>query len=277
MIKFAVDKELCTQCGECAADCPASAIEMQDLPVLEREERCIGCQHCLAVCPTGALSIMGLDPEQSVLLQENLPRPEQMAALIRGRRSVRRYQKEGLPAEIIEELLNTICHAPTGVNAQGVLFTVLRDRTSTEALAEEVYQRLDLLIDSPDQEENMVMKYLGGAVKKYRETGTDILFRGAPHVLVASAPSGSPCPNQDTMIALTTFDLMAQVMGIGTLWNGFLTWTFQMLKDLPARMGIPEDHAIGYVMVFGRPDVTYARTVQRDPALVNMVDWKKDS
>ena len=34
-------------------------------------------------------------------------------------------------------------------------------------------------------------------------------------------------------------------------------------------LGIPEDHLIGYVMVFGKPAVHYARTVQHGPALIN--------
>ena len=63
MINFKIDEERCTQCGECAAECPAAVIEMKnDSPKMINEEGCSRCLHCLAVCPTGAVSILGFDP-----------------------------------------------------------------------------------------------------------------------------------------------------------------------------------------------------------------------
>ena len=43
--------------------------------------------------------------------------------------------------------------------------------------------------------------------------------------------------------------------------------------ELAARLGIPENHILGYAMAFGEPAVEYHRTVQRGPALVNAVRW----
>lgn len=68
------------------------------------------------------------------------------------------------------------------------------------------------------------------------------------------------------MIALTTFELYAQACGIGTLWNGIATWAIEeMLPEMRQRLGIPDDHAFGYAMLFGKPAVRYARTVQHHP------------
>ena len=39
------------------------------------------------------------------------------------------------------------------------------------------------------------------------------------------------------------------------------------------KLGIPEDHHIGYMMVFGKPAIKYHRTVQRGDAQVNRVTW----
>jgi hypothetical protein len=44
-----------------------------------------------------------------------------------------------------------------------------------------------------------------------------------------------------------------------------------LIPGLAARLGIPEDHSIGYAMIFGEPAVEYHRTVQRGPASVNVV------
>ncbi len=95
MIEFRVDEELCIQCGECVADCPAAIIVMDGYPKVIDEERCYRCQHCLAVCPTGAVSVLGKDPETSIKLAGNLPDPEQLTTLIKGRRAVRRHVPRG--------------------------------------------------------------------------------------------------------------------------------------------------------------------------------------
>jgi hypothetical protein len=44
-----------------------------------------------------------------------------------------------------------------------------------------------------------------------------------------------------------------------------------LIPSLASRLGIPENHSVGYAMVFGEPAVEYHRTVQRGPASVNIV------
>jgi nitroreductase/NAD-dependent dihydropyrimidine dehydrogenase PreA subunit len=271
MIQFQIDVERCTQCGECAADCPAEVIVLDDYPKIINEEGCYRCQHCLAVCPTGAVSILGRNPDDSPLLAGNLPDPVRLEMLIKGRRSVRRYTGQDLPAALIDELLEIAWHAPTGVNNQGVLFTVVRDSRAMNRLRQEVLALLAEKQAAGTFPEGFVGLYLGAAVKGWQEEGRDIIFRNAPHLLLTSAPKNAPCPVQDTHIALTTFQLMAHARGVGTVWDGMFMMALAVCPELIARLGIPADHLIGYAMVFGEPAVTYQRTVQRGPAPVNVV------
>ena len=53
MIDFHIDKDKCIQCGECAADCPAGIIAMNDFPEITDEVRCYRCQHCYFRLPDG--------------------------------------------------------------------------------------------------------------------------------------------------------------------------------------------------------------------------------
>jgi len=272
LFNFRVDEKLCIQCGECAADCPAGVIHMEEFPVFDEDGGCYRCQHCLAVCPSGAISILGKDPEASQLLAGTFPAPAQMSALIKGRRSVRRYRDDDVDAALIDELLDVAGYAPTGVNSQSVLFTVVKERTVMDSLRREVFERLGELKDSgglPD--DGLVGRYMGGAVKGWREEGRDIVFRGAPHLLITSAPKAAPCPAQDTLIALTTFQMIAHAHGLGTVWDGIFMMVLGFCPDLTGRLGIPADHVVGYAMVFGWPAVEYHRTVQRGPAQVNVV------
>jgi len=112
------------------------------------------------------------------------------------------------------------------------------------------------------------------ACSSRKENGSDVIFRGAPHLVIASTPKSTPCPDANPQIALFYFELMAQSMGLGTVWDGIFKRALLMLPGLSARLGIPEDHLIGYAMAFGKPAVQYHRTVERGPANVKTVRWQ---
>ncbi|WP_462323403.1 nitroreductase family protein [Desulfoplanes sp.] len=276
MVQFNLNQDRCITCGNCVADCPPQCIVMEKggFPVIPDEKKCIGCQHCLAVCPTGAISIMGVVPDTSLSLTYEMPTAHSMETLIKGRRSVRHYKKQPLEPATIQNLLEIAWHAPTSTNSQGVLFTATMTREATVALGEEIYARLGKMIPGLDPEKDtLAHKYMRMAHGAYTKHGKDVILRGAPHILIASAPGKGAVPGVDCVIALTNFELMAQTMGIGTLWDGMLTWCLaDFFPDLAERLGVPKAHKIGYCMAFGRPAVQYHRTVQRVPAKVNLVE-----
>jgi Fe-S-cluster-containing hydrogenase component 2 len=272
MVSFKVNEEKCIKCGLCAKDCIVGVIKMDEYPKITDEAKCMKCQHCFAVCPTGAISILGLDPEKATPLKDNLPDPKKVETLIKGRRSVRQYKAENLDKETIDSLVKTAWHAPTGTNAEQVNITVINDIEVTNKLRDEVYKRLDELKESGKAPECFEMQYLGWASKMHKEKGIDVIFRGAPHIIIAAAPKKIASPDADCHIYLSSFELLAQAHGIGTLWNGMLKWTFELiLPDLKKRLGIPEDHKIGYTMIFGKPAVKYARTVIKEKPLIKYI------
>ena len=270
-VGFSIDQEKCIQCGLCVKDCPVRALAMDDYPLMQNEETCFKCGHCLAVCPTAALSILGRSPDDSTPLKGNLPSAEQMETLIKGRRSVRQYRDEPLDKDTIGRLLDIAWHAPTGVNTQSVLFTVIDDKAVMDAIRDEVYRELEKVLPAEVPEDDHTMQFVVFSVRDRKENGSDILFRGAPHLVITSSPEPGPSPVADPHIALAYFELMAQSMGIGTVWDGLAKMAMQMIPDMFKRLGIPEDHYIGYAMAFGKPAVKYQRTIERGPANVNTV------
>ena len=263
MLQFKVDTEKCIKCEQCAKDCLWGVIEMDEYPVIpaERESSCIECQHCLAVCPTAALSILGKDPEQILPLKGAFPTPESMERLIMGRRSTRRYKKEGVDPKLIHHLLEITSHAPTAVNQRNTVLTVIGDPVAMDRFRKEVTEAaLQVAREGKIPPELKRMeKYLEGCAKGY-----DIIFRNAPHLLVASAPPDTYSPQADCHIAMSYFELLANSHGIGTVWNGiFRVVATGLVPEIGAKLGIPEDHQIVCAMSFGLPDVKYHRTVQR--------------
>jgi nitroreductase/NAD-dependent dihydropyrimidine dehydrogenase PreA subunit len=275
MLNFTVNRHTCTSCGECAADCPARIITFaedgfpQILP--EQEAGCYKCQHCLAICPTGAVSILGRKPEESITLAGNYPRPEQLETLMKGRRSVRRYRDQNVEPALLQRLLEMAWHAPTGVNSRQVRLTVVDDKGKMTKLRKEVLAGVGRLVRENALPERFA--FYADFVRVWEEEARDVVFRGAPHLLVASAPQDVPCPLPDCLIALSYFELFAQANGVGTVWCGLAKYAIDdLLPETRTSLGIPEDHLIGYVMLFGMPAVSFSRTVQHRPTLIHRVE-----
>jgi nitroreductase len=171
----------------------------------------------------------------------------------------------------ISFLLETVAHAPTAINSRGVHFSVIDDMEVMEALRRNVYAKMEVIYNNDGFPANMDM--LAQYIARALESNTDTIFRGAPHLLIASSPEDGPSPAVDCHIALTYFELLAASMGLGTVWAGLARWglTTFMPETLTA-MGIPESHIIGYMMAFGKPEVTYHRTVQRTGNPINRIE-----
>lgn len=268
-LQFNIDTERCIACEACVTDCPFGVIAMADQPVLENPDNCLACQHCLAICPTGALSILGRQPQESTELDGRLPSFAQINTLIKGRRSVRQYDPEPLSHETLETLLTTAWHAPTAVNNQSVRFTLLDDPAQVKALSDECWNRLEEMEHMDTLPEGPLRNYVNMGKTARLNNNTDIFFRGAPHLIIASSPQSNLAAQTDTVIALSYLELAAQSLQLATLWNGLAkTLICRIFPDLSERLSIPVDHLVGGTMLLGKPAVKYVRTIERAPATI---------
>jgi ferredoxin len=266
MIQFVVNDATCTRCGQCVLDCPSQIIERSgDAPPrirAENEGDCIQCQHCLAVCPAAAISISGRDPAASIALASGtVPTLDAMSNLVRGRRSVRRYRDENVDPGLLRQLLAALGNAPTGCNRMGLTFSVIDDKDAMQRF------RLKALNGLAEKTKAGLLQdpsgFISEAAPAWFDQGVDIIFRGAPHLLVVSAALESACPQEDVNLALAYFELMAQSVGLGTVWCGLAKMVLELLPDLREVVGVAPGNYY-YAMLFGLPAVRYARTVQRD-------------
>ncbi|HBF34982.1 TPA: nitroreductase, partial [Candidatus Sumerlaeota bacterium] len=194
---------------------------------------------------------------------------DSMELLIKSRRSVRRYQPVDLEPEVIERLFEVASNAPTARNLRPLLFTVVDKREKLAEIRGEVMIALGKMARTTGFPEGR--EYFANFVELWEEKQVDVLFRNAPHMVVVSTPSGAITPYIDSAIALSYFEMFAQTLGVGTLWCGLVRWAIDMIPEIKKFLGIPTDHLVAYVMLFGKPAEHYARTVQRGPANVNVV------
>jgi len=260
-LDFHLDEQLCSGCGLCVTDCVTQilALDAHGHPAVHsgQEAGCLQCQHCLAVCPTGAIAVAGRSPQDSLPLAPGaLPSLAQLDLLVRARRSVRQYLDADVDPALIARLLLALEHAPTGVNSRRLTFTLIQDKAVLDQFRARVTGRLVAAAACGELQGR-------AAELAQAQQQRDVVFRGAPHLLVVSAPPDSPCPQQDVSLTLAYFELLAQSAGLGTLWLGYLRRIFESVPDLKTLLGLPPDH-VYYAMLFGYPRVSYARTVQRE-------------
>jgi len=272
MLDFKINDAKCIECGLCAQDCLVGIIEMNPKPIIRttNEKKCLKCQHCLAICPTGALSILGKNPENSVTVDGEIPSPKAMSRLIKTRRSIRNYKKENLDKALIQELLEAAAYTPTGHNDNAVLFSLIDNKEDLNVFRTKVYASIKAMKETGKLEPKF--EFLAAIQKLWDNNGMDVLFRDAPHLLIASAPKDYASPIADCMISLSYFELLANSYNVGTIWNGLVKWAIDDIDpELRKLIGIPKNHVIGYVMSFGKPAVKYARGIQSEGLHLNRI------
>lgn len=261
-----VDREKCTRCGICEAVCPRRVIGMEpEGPAAVSPEGCIACGHCVAVCPAAALD------------NERCPLAAQAAAgtlsvldaaeaerFLRARRSTRCYQERAVERGTLAKLLDIARYAPTGGNSQGLAYVVISDAATLRGITAAVIDWLEVAAAG----EKRVQIY----TRHYRRTGEDVILRGAPHFIVATAAEGFAPGRDNTRFSLAYAELFAPALGLGTCWAGFVDMCafagYQPLLDL---LAVPAGRVYTGAIMAGYPRYVYHRLVERQPL---SVEWR---
>lgn len=274
MSLFVVDQEKCKRDGICAQECPVGIINFLDKnsfpsPKEKAEESCIQCGHCMAVCPHGALTLNNRSFEEFPLVQKDLlPSSEEVKLFLTARRSIRKYKKNVVSHELLEELIDLGRFAPTGSNKQQVHWTVFENPAEVRRLVPLVIDWARLMARKiPDQATAKRMEGLALAWDK----GEDAILRGAPHLIMVHSLADLPSAHADCVIALTYLELYAASKELGTCWAGYLTSAANVYPPLREALGLPEGHRCFGAVMLGYPQYKYYRRPERN---TSMVTWR---
>lgn len=267
---FKVDLEKCVGCGKCVNVCPGGILSLNKLrksEIADFEEfgwnGCWQCEHCLAVCPTGAISIFGHTPENSLPVPQYKDTMPIINSLVANRHSCRRYQDKNVDSAIINDMLDYIANAPNGGNKQQVEFTLIDDKKQMNMFRQLAYSKMEALAKDGiypkgfDKQSYEDMKHWESTVRP------DMLFCGAPHILIPHAPLGRGEPIQDVIIAGTYFELLCASRGLGAVMLTFPLALLEQMPEIKSKLRIPENHYVGMIIGFGYPEIQYARGVQK--------------
>jgi nitroreductase/NAD-dependent dihydropyrimidine dehydrogenase PreA subunit len=258
-----VNRNLCSKCGLCVAICPKAVLEMDGGgPKTLFAEGCIACGHCVAVCPQAALDHEKAPLAKQIPLDEYpVISPETAVKFLRARRSIRNYRQDKVTLEKILQLLEIARFAPTGSNSQGLSYLVIEDETILRKITAFTIDWLEERTKS-----DAAWEGYAGIVDIYRNTGMDVVLRGAPCLILAIAPREFRIGRDNARYSLEYVELYATTLGLGTCWAGFVELAAGSgFTPLLEAARIPEGMAIAGVMMVGYPQYAYQRLVDRNP------------
>jgi nitroreductase/NAD-dependent dihydropyrimidine dehydrogenase PreA subunit len=279
-----IDRSTCTVCGECAGICPVEVLSMGDREIRIDPSRgfgCIACGQCMMVCPSDSISVTGrrLSPGDVM----DLPAPErratfdQVEALMRSRRSIRRFRPEAVPREAMDRVIAAAATAPMGIPPWEVGVTVFPGRDKVHELARDTadaYERLLKFFGGPAgilfrrmmkkpsrQQFDSFILPLGRMLVEGRKRGSDYVLYDAPAALLFHAsPYGD---GADPFIACTYAMVAAEAMGLGSCMIGCVAPVLARRKDLMSKHGVPAGHIPKIVLILGYPAVHFRKAIRR--------------
>ena len=267
---FQAEKEKCIGCGLCVKVCPGGILRLNEERKCEMDEidrfgwrGCWKCEHCLAVCPKGVISIFSKQPEDSLPPVKAESAAPVLDALIMNRHSCRRFLKKDVDASVIDGMLQTLGNAPNGGNKQQVEFTLIDDRAQMEAFRRLAYAEMDRLASEGVYPAGFDKASYEDMKRWEKTVRPEMLFCGAPYLLIPHAPLGRGEPVEDVNIAAAYFELLCASRGLGCVMMSFPKDALRNMPEIEALLQIPETHDVGVMLGFGWPEIRYARGTQR--------------
>ncbi len=290
MENIRINQEECILCEACFDVCTRKLLSRKDDVIEVSQDTCSLCGHCKAVCPEEAIDIIGLNPDEyePVPAKTDIPSPEPLLAFFRSRRSTRIYKTDPVEREKLQKIIEAGRFAPTGGNRQPLEYTVVETPEALSKVRDTCInfhaRSAEILIANLTEKEKQgqSLSEPEQGMKQYAEAwpwrleqnkkGIDTLFHHAPVLIVMHANTDvAPTPEVDAGIASTQMVLMAESLGLGTCYIGFLVAAAQNSSEMKNLLGISEKDNPVVAFVTGYPNVEYLRLVARNPARVNWI------
>jgi nitroreductase/NAD-dependent dihydropyrimidine dehydrogenase PreA subunit len=288
---IAIDQNLCTSCGACVPVCPRKILTVGEEGAMVLDPAlCFVCGHCKAVCPTDAPNFPAMDggeftpvPGASVV-----PSSHDFLGFLRQRRSLRVYRDTPVEREKVRLIVEAGRFAPTGSNRQACAFTAVGGRAALDRVCSaaihalqdqgrEIRAALDrhARAAEPAPMDLLAQQALPAVWDRIAgkwAQGIDQLFHGAPALVVVHANQEiAPLAMIDAGIASAHMVLMAETLGLGTCYNGFLAMAARRSLEVREILGLPGGHEALATFSLGYPAVTFVRLVARNPARITWI------
>jgi nitroreductase len=131
---------------------------------------------------------------------------------IAGRRSVRSFTRKAVDPPLIEQMIHAAIQAPSAMNRQPWIFTVVRDQGELHRISHEAKAHM-LSGAAVGRESDHLHEML-------KDPNYEIFYR-APALILISAREQTPWALEDCALAGQNLMLKAYSLGLGSCWVGF--------------------------------------------------------
>lgn len=254
-----IDREKCIGCGKCVLDCVGSALKLENGKA-EVKRECILCGHCAAICPMEAVEITECQDTMIPYKKDTFSLdPEIFLNAVKFRRSIRNYKDQPVEKEKIMKILDVAAHTATAKNERKMKFVFVQDRLEDlkRLIFEGIGEELKMHKGERSQRTALLYSFYRG---RNREPKEEFLFRNAPAVLYIMGDR-----LDDAGLAAQNIEMMAQALGLGVLYNGYLK-AATMCSDKAGKFLDTKGRPVAICMLIGYPAVSYRRTAPRKDA-----------
>ncbi|MDO5845016.1 MAG: nitroreductase family protein [Methanocorpusculum sp.] len=260
-----VDLEKCTGCGLCVSVCPTVTLSIiNKKSSVAYSHRCISCAHCAAICPRGALtsnrfSVASLEGNE---IEKNLS----------GKRSVREFKDETIPAEILDRIVYFGEKAPAAKNVRNRKYIIVSDIDKIDEIERAViskYQnygkilepaRIAVKIFSPKKSEKLKrMSHEFRHMKKSLYDKGHPIFCGAKALIIILSPKHDIFAKDNCFASQNYMMLYAESVGVGSCINGYSQITHKAVEKI---IECPKGYRVYAVSMFGYPKYKYQNTTE---------------
>jgi len=178
---------------------------------------------------------------------------------IYSRRAVREFTPEAVDEEILRQLIDAAVQAPSAVNEQPWLFSVVLDKALLARISRESKAHIlkttsvGLLAHSPRFQQIL------------NDTSFDIFYH-APVLIVISAASSGPWAIEDCTLAAENLMLAARGQGLGTCWIGF-SQSWLGTEDGKAALSLPPASLPVAPIIVGHPTSAPPPVARKEPRI----------
>ena len=174
---------------------------------------------------------------------------------IYSRRAVREYMEESLARPVLQKLIEAAVQAPSAVNEQPWLFSVVQDRSRLALISREA--KAHFLRTSPDAP---ALHRLHGM----RDDPDSDIFHHAPALIVIASVTESRWAVENCALAAQNLMLAACAAGLGTCWIGLSQGWLASAEGKKA-LELPATCLPVAPLIIGRPKSSPAPVPRKEP------------
>jgi nitroreductase len=181
------------------------------------------------------------------------------AELLQERRSIRDFQDKEVSPELVREVIQDACLAPSAGNGQPWKFIVIRNLDWIRRLSEESKKNI---LSQIEKDPNSPMKKYEAVLR-----GKDFnVFYNAPCLIYIVGSRDARSLVVDCTLAACYFMLAATARGLGTCW---VALGAELRDPLILRaIGLPEGYRIVAPMILGYPKSIPCAPARKDPEIL---------